>query len=391
MTNPNTAAGSTLAAPTVVLAPDSFKGTATGMQAAEWIGSGFTDVCPDATVILVPMADGGEGTASCFSGEICTLPTVTAAGRLTEASYVFDRTGGGTGVPQAYIDVAAASGLPAVADTPVPGSGDTFGTGVLIADAVSRGAVRIILGLGGSATVDGGTGILIALGAQPVDHAGHALPQGGQHLTELADIDTAQLNVRAAAVEWTLLADVTAPVTGPTGAAAEFGPQKGADPELITHLDAGLGRLCEFTGIDPTTPGYGAAGAVPVGIHWLSSIITGGEPRLRLLPGARTVADAVGLADFIADADLVVTGEGRLDEQSFTGKVVGTVIDLARDAEKPAAVVAGAIKTVLPHGVTGVELDGDAPIGDPRRTEAQLREAGRQLAERYLKTCTDQG
>ncbi|MBV7293988.1 glycerate kinase [Corynebacterium sp. TAE3-ERU16] len=390
MTEPNTPTGTT-PGPTVVLAPDSFKGTATGAQAAEWIGAGFTEICPDGEIILVPMADGGEGTASCFSGEVCVLPTVTAAGRLTEASYVFDATGGGTGVPQAYIDVAAASGLPAVADTPVPGTGDTFGTGVLIADAVSRGAVHIVLGLGGSATVDGGTGILIALGAQPLDAAGRALPQGGEHLAELADIDTAQLNVRAAAVEWTLLADVTAPVTGPEGAAAVFGPQKGADPELIGRLDAGLHHFCDFAGIDPGTPGYGAAGGIPVGLHWLSSVVTGGEPRVRLRPGARTVADAVGLPGFSADADLVVTGEGRVDGQSFTGKVVGTVLDIAGRTGTPAAVVAGEIRTDLPEGVIGIELGPRDGVEDPHRTETRLREAGRQLAERYLATRTDQG
>ncbi|MCX7542549.1 glycerate kinase [Corynebacterium sp. P5848] len=390
MTAPNTPDART-SGPTVVLAPDSFKGTATGAQAAEWIGAGFTEVCPDAEIILVPMADGGEGTASCFSGEVCTLPTVTAAGRLTEASYVFDATGGGTGVPQAYIDVAAASGLPAVADTPVPGTGDTFGTGVLIADAVSRGAAHIVLGLGGSATVDGGTGILIALGAQPLDATGRALPQGGEHLAELADIDTAQLNVRAAAAEWTLLADVTAPVTGPEGAAAVFGPQKGADPELIRRLDAGLDHFCSFAGIDPRTPGYGASGAVPVGLHWLSSVVTGGAPRLHLRPGARTVAEAVGLPNFAADADLVVTGEGRVDEQSFTGKVVGTVLDIARTAGVPAAVVAGEIRTELPDGVIGIELSPRGDAAAPHRTETQLREAGRRLAERHLETCTAQG
>ncbi|MCK7674193.1 glycerate kinase [Corynebacterium pygosceleis] len=376
--------------PTVVLAPDSFKGTATGSRAAEWIGAGFTEVCPDSEVILAPMADGGEGTSACFSGEVCTLPTVTAAGRLTEASYVFDADGGGTGVPQAYIDIAAASGLPAVADSPVPGTGDTFGTGVLIADAVSRGAAHIILGLGGSATVDGGTGILIALGAQPLDGGGRALPQGGEHLTELADIDTAQLNVRAAAVEWTLLADVTAPATGPEGAATVFGPQKGADPELVGRLDAGLAHLCSFAGIDPQTPGYGAAGAVPVGLHWLSSVVTGGEPRLRLLPGARTVAESVGLPGLISGADLVVTGEGRVDGQSFRGKVVGTVLDIARDTDTPAAVIAGRIDTALPDGVTGIQLRSPGADGHDRTAE-QLREAGRRLAERYLETRTDHG
>ncbi len=187
------------------------------------------------------MADGGEGTASCFDGTPITLPTTDAAGRLTEATYMFNDGD----VAEAYIDVAAASGLPAVADHPVPLTGDTYGTGVLIADAVTRGAQRIILGLGGTATVDGGTGILVALGATPQDKAGHPLRPGGGSLTELAGFDTAQLNIPAAAVEWVLLTDVTNPATGPDGAAAVFGPQKGATPEDITLLDAALAQLCD--------------------------------------------------------------------------------------------------------------------------------------------------
>ena len=181
---------------TIVIAPDAFKGTATTHDAAAYLAEGIAEALPDAELILVPMADGGEGTASCFDGTPVTLPTTDAAGRLTEATYMFNDGD----VAEAYIDVAAASGLPTVADHPVPLTGDTYGTGVLIADAVTRGAQRIILGLGGSATVDGGTGILVALGATPQDKAGHPLRPGGGSLTELAGFDTAQLNIPAAAV-----------------------------------------------------------------------------------------------------------------------------------------------------------------------------------------------
>ena len=356
---------------TIVIAPDAFKGTATTHDAAAYLAEGIAEALPDAELILVPMADGGEGTASCFDGTPVTLPTTDAAGRLTEATYMFNDGD----VAEAYIDVAAASGLPAVADHPVPLTGDTYGTGVLIADAVTRGAQRIILGLGGTATVDGGTGILVALGATPQDKAGHPLRPGGGSLTELAGFDTAQLNIPAAAVEWVLLTDVTNPATGPDGAAAVFGPQKGATPEDITLLDAALAQLCDICEVDPTTPGFGAAGGLPIGITWLSTLMHGNHSHIHVLPGARMVAESVGLPELIHSADLVVTGEGRFDKQSTRGKVVGTVLDMAVAADVPLVVVAGSFQEkIAGQGVSMVELSDNPDV------KAQLVEAGRRIA-----------
>ena len=356
---------------TIVIAPDAFKGTATTHDAAAYLAEGIAEALPDAELVLVPMADGGEGTASCFDGTPITLPTTDAAGRLTEATYMFNDGD----VAEAYIDVAAASGLPAVADHPVPLTGDTYGTGVLIADAVTRGAQRIILGLGGTATVDGGTGILVALGATPQDKAGHPLRPGGGSLTELAGFDTAQLNIPAAAVEWVLLTDVTNPATGPDGAAAVFGPQKGATPEDITLLDAALAQLCDICEVDPTTPGFGAAGGLPIGITWLSTLMHGNHSHIHALPGARMVAESVGLPELIHSADLVVTGEGRFDKQSTRGKVVGTVLDMAVAADVPLVVVAGSFQeNVAGQGVSMVELSDNPDV------KAQLVEAGRRIA-----------
>lgn len=161
-------------APRIMIAPDSYKGTATASEAAQYLGEGVLEILPNASITLAPMADGGEGTSSVFGGQVITLPTTNAAGRLTEASYTLDSE-----TNTAYIDIAAASGLPAVADDLVPTTGDTYGTGVLIADAVTRGATRIALGLGGSATTDAGSGILIALGAVPRNKEGYALRTGG--------------------------------------------------------------------------------------------------------------------------------------------------------------------------------------------------------------------
>ena len=356
---------------TIVIAPDAFKGTATTHDAAAYLAEGIAEALPDAELVLVPMADGGEGTASCFDGTPVTLPTTDATGRLTEATYMFNDGD----VAEAYIDVAAASGLPAVADHPVPLTGDTYGTGVLIADAVTRGAQRIILGLGGTATVDGGTGILVALGATPQDKAGHPLRPGGGSLTELAGFDTAQLNIPAAAVEWVLLTDVTNPATGPDGAAAVFGPQKGATPEDITLLDAALAQLCDICEVDPATPGFGAAGGLPIGITWLSTLMHGDRSHVHVLPGARMVAESVGLPELMQSADLVVTGEGRFDKQSTRGKVVGTVLDMAVAADVPVVVVAGSFQEkIAGQGVSMVELSDNPDV------KAQLVEAGRRIA-----------
>nr|WP_075664139.1 glycerate kinase [Corynebacterium frankenforstense] len=364
----------------VVIAPDSFKGTFDADAAAELIGAGVREVLPDAEITLAPMADGGEGTAARFTGETVTLPTTDAAGRLTEAAYVYDAA-----AATAYIDVAAASGLPAVADRPVPLTGDTYGTGVLIADARTRGAQRVVLALGGSGTVDGGSGILVALGARLLDRRGLPVPKGGGWLSAVESVDTARLNTDAGAMEFVLLTDVTAPVTGPEGAARVFGPQKGAAADDVELLDESLAHLCKVLEFDPTTPGAGAAGGVPVCLTWLARLL--GNPDPRILPGAPVVAASLGLEDAVASADLVITGEGSLDAQSFTGKVVGTLAGLERAEGAHLAVVCGradaAARGALPAGSLVEETgskDADA-----------LRAAGARVAEAYRKISTVQG
>lgn len=334
----------------VIIAPDSFKGTATAAEAAAALSAGVRSQLPDATVVTVPMADGGEGTAraladaassSAASGpgagrvEVVTLPVTDAVGRLTEASYFLDRA-----TDTAFIDVAAASGLPAVADALDPLHADTYGTGVLIADAESRGATHIVLGLGGSATIDGGSGILAALGAACHDARGYALPKGGAPLVQLDSIDTAQLNMKAAMLDYTLLADTR---VSPLHAPAVFGPQKGATPEQAALLTGALMKLCEVTGIDAKTESFGAAGAVPVSLTWVSSLLWGDDSHVRVVPGAHYVAQAAGLADKLAKADLVITGEGSFDPQSLTGKVVGEVAAMAAAAGVPVGIAAGRV------------------------------------------------
>lgn len=366
--------------PKIVVAPDSFKSTASAEDAAEWLAEGVRSVIRDAQLVLTPMADGGEGTSSLFEGERICLPTTTAAGRLTEAEYTFHAP-----TATAFIDVAAASGLRAVEDDPVPLTGDTYGTGVLIADAQTRGATRIVLGLGGTATVDGGTGILVALGVNPLDAAGYQLPPGGGALEKLASFDTAKVNVPAGAVEWVLLTDTTAPATGPQGAARVFGPQKGAGPEDVETLERGLARLCEVAEVDPQTPGLGAAGGVGIGLTWLSTMLHGDASHVHIVPGARAVADSNGLAEHVDGAALVITGEGRYDGQTGTGKVASVVGELAREAGAVFAIAAGSFEEAPPEGTLAVTLP------DVDDTREQLVRAGAEIAVAYLNTSTVQG
>lgn len=380
MTSPASAPFDPAPSPKVVVAPDSFKSTATAAEAAEWLAEGVRSVIRDAQIVLTPMADGGEGTSALFEGERVSLPTTTAAGRLTEAEYTYHAA-----MKTAYIDVSAASGLPAVQDDPVPLTGDTYGTGVLIADAQTRGAERIVLGLGGTATNDGGTGILVALGVNPLDQAGYQLTPGGGALEHLASFDTAKVNVPAGAVEWVLLTDTTVPATGPEGAAHVFAPQKGAADADVEVLDRGLARLCEVADVDPATPGLGAAGGVGIGITWLSTMLHGDASHVHVLPGARVVAESNGLTEHIDGAALVITGEGRYDGQTGTGKVASVVGELAREAGAVFAVAAGRFDEQPADDTIAVTL----PETDDVRE--QLIQAGAEIAVAYLNTSTVQG
>ncbi|WP_293768836.1 glycerate kinase [uncultured Corynebacterium sp.] len=367
----------------VIVAPDSFKGTATAAEAAAGIAAGVREELPDATVVTIPMADGGEGTAEALAtaaatrgAEVATitLPVTDAVGRLAEASYYLNLTD-----KAAYIDVAAATGLPAVADALDPLHADSYGTGVLIADAEAKGAESIYLGLGGSATIDGGTGILAALGAAVHDARGYALPKGGAPLVQLDTIDTVQLNMKAALLDYTLLSDTR--VT-PAQSTIVYGPQKGAKGEHLALLTGAMLRLCDVTGIDPDTEYFGAAGCIPVGLTWVSRILWGNDEHARVCPGAEVVAAQLGLGERLRDAALLITGEGKFDSQSLTGKVVGTLADMTRAAGVPLGIVAGVfdddaqLADAAP-GAYAAELTQQGPL------QEQLREAGRSIARAF--------
>nr|WP_052753232.1 glycerate kinase [Corynebacterium xerosis] len=337
---------------TVICCPDSFKGTATAREAAEAMAAGARDA--GARAIAVPMADGGEGTAELLAqawagtaggtgpvgidGTGATahdVATVDAIGRPITARWWEPAPG------RAVLDLASASGLPAVADSPDASGASTFGTGELILDCLAAGADDVTLCLGGSATTDGGAGLITALGARILGADGRELPRGGATLADAARLDLAGLDPRARRARWTLVLDVT---TSPRDAPAVFGPQKGASPEQVDQLTSALLTWCRLCGVDPGEPGYGAAGATPVGI----AAIAGADycpdhspASLTIERGAPLLARATGLEaalDGDVPVDLILTGEGSIDAQSHEGKVLGWIVARAATPPSPGAV-----------------------------------------------------
>ena len=361
----------------VLLAPDSFKGTLDATAAAAALAAGWRAVRPDDELRTLPLADGGEGTlealgagvpAGCWRSAAVTGPD----GRPVTAAWLLLPDG------TAVVEMARAAGLPLL-DRPDPLGATTRGLGELLAVVVADPAVaRVLLTLGGSATTDGGTGALAVLGARFLDAAGRDLPPGGGALAGLAAVDVHRLvppppgGVRC-------LVDVTAPLLGPLGAAGQFGPQKGASPAQVELLDGALARLAELLGGDPAAPGAGAAGGTAYGFATCWGA--------RSVSGADAVAEAAGLPAALATADLVVTGEGQFDAQSLRGKVVGRLVDRARVAGVPVAVVAGRVGADAPgpDGVVLTRVVGLAGLaGTPAAAMAEparwLTEAGRRFA-----------
>lgn len=323
----------------IVIAPDSFKESLDAPGVAQAIARGWARVFPEAELVQKPMADGGEGTVdvllAAHGGERRTCRVGGPLGEPVEAHW------GWLGDGTAVIEMAAASGLHQVpAARRDPRVACSRGTGELLRAALDAGARRIILGLGGSATNDGGSGLLRALGMRLLDAAGDDLPPGGAALARLDRLDFSGLDPRLAAVRIELAADVDNPLCGPRGASAVFGPQKGATPAQVAQLDAALARFAEVAaatlGVDHSrSPGVGAAGGLGfAAVAWLGA---------RFRPGIELVAELGGLAEAIRGADLVITGEGRFDAQSLHGKTPMGVARIARAEGVPAIVLAGSL------------------------------------------------
>ena len=316
----------------IIIAPDSFKGCMSARQAAEAMEHGVHHVLPDAECVLVPMADGGEDTVqSLVDATGGTLLEATVTGPLgTPVHAQYGMLGDGC---TAVIEMAAASGIGYVDETTRdPRITTTYGVGELILDALDHGVTAFILGLGGSATNDGGTGMAQALGAHLLDAQGNELPFGGAALAGLATIDVSDLDSRIATADIRLASDVTNPLTGPQGASSVFGPQKGADASMVAELDAALHHYASIVARDlgrdvETVPGAGAAGGLGAGFL----AFTGA----RMQSGVSLVVEATGLKTLTAGADWCFTGEGGIDSQTQYGK---TPIGVAR-----------AVKEAAPH------------------------------------------
>lgn len=369
---------------TVVFAPDSFKGTIGAAGAAAALAAGWATVRPDDHVVLRPMADGGEGTVDAFAaaveGAVRVPVRVTGPdGSPTDAAWLrlpaTAEAPGGIGV----VELASTSGIELLGERRIGEQAHTLGFGQAIAAALDAGVSRLVLGIGSSASTDGGTGMLTALGARFLDPAGVPIAVGARGLAEIASVDLTGL--RALPPRGVLvLTDVTNPLLGPTGAAAVFGPQKGLDGGAIAHADAGLARLAALLSADPATPGAGAAGGTGFGL-----LVWGA----RLVAGSTEVGELVGLPDALAEASavgpaVIVTGEGAFDGQSGAGKVPSYVASLAADARVSAMLVAGRIdadadtSAFVGHAsLTEVAGSGEAAMQEPARW---LRAAGAELA-----------
>ncbi|WP_020661747.1 glycerate kinase [Amycolatopsis benzoatilytica] len=371
----------------VVIAPDKFKGSLTAVEVTEAIAQGVRDVVPDAEIAACPVADGGEGTLEVLENAGGSVVRKTVRGPLgdpVDARYVLlDGT--------AYIESARACGIEFVTPSPeVALTAHTWGVGELLNDALARGARRLVLTVGGTASTDGGAGMLAAMGAAVVDSAGGPVGLGGGALARVANVDLAPARERLGAVPVAVATDVTNPLLGTNGAAAVFGPQKGARPADVQTLDDALSQwakaLVQAGAPDASDlPGAGAGGGVAAGaIAGLGATVESGFDLIAALVGVDTA---------LRGADLVITGEGSLDEQSLAGKAPAGIAARAGQAGVPLLVLAGRIQldtaALAGLGVVGSSaLIDHAPSLDYARAHAAelLRERTAALVREWLQS-----
>ena len=361
----------------VVIAPDSYKGCLSALEVAKAMERGVLSVFSSAEVRKIPIADGGEGTVAALvtatNGQFRQTEVTDPLGNKIIAQWgiLGDRR-------TAVIEMAAASGLPLVPkEKRDPRFTTTFGTGELIQAALAEGLPKIIIGIGGSATNDGGTGMARALGVRFLNAAGQEVAAGGGSLAEICQIDTTGLDLRLKNTEIVVACDVDNPLCGTRGASAVFGPQKGATPEMVQQLDAGLAKYAscarQATGRDVAEKaGAGAAGGLGAGLMFFTPA--------QLKPGVEIVLDAVGFSDIIRDADFVITGEGRTDFQTAFGKAPVGVAKVAKTHGVPVFCISGGLgdgaDDVLAQGIDAVMSICDRPL-----SLEECMSAGAQLIE----------
>lgn len=336
-----------------IVIPDSFKGTMSAIEICKIIEGCVKSIFPSCEVLSVPVADGGEGTVDCFvyalKAEKITVNTTGPYGEPLKAVYA--RMGN-----TAIIEMASTAGLPLVCDRLNPIATTTFGLGELVKHAVKNGAKEIVIGLGGSATNDGGTGLARALGTKFYDESGKEFAPLADEFTKISRIDNSATTTLLSNIKITAMCDIDNPMYGPIGAAAMFAPQKGATPEMVDLLDKNLVALAESIKSNlkkdvSEIPGAGAAGAMGAGIV----AFLNGE----LKSGIETVLDTVNFDGMLSGTDMVFTGEGKIDEQSFHGKVINGIADRTLKAKVPLTVIAGDIADNVPcdvyeRGVTAI-------------------------------------
>ena len=361
----------------VVIAPDSYKGCLSALEVAKAMERGVLSVFPSAEVRKIPIADGGEGTVAALvaatNGQLRQTEVTDPLGNKISAHWGVLGDG-----RTAVIEMAAASGLPLVPkEKRDPRVTTTYGTGELIKAALADGLAKIIIGIGGSATNDGGTGMARALGVRFLDAAGQEVAAGGGSLAEICQIDTTGLDPRLKNTEIVVACDVDNPLCGTRGASAVFGPQKGATPEMVQQLDAGLAKYAscarQATGRDVAEKaGAGAAGGLGAGLMFFTPA--------QLKPGVEIVLDAVGFSDIVRDADFVITGEGRTDFQTAFGKAPVGVAKVAKTHGAPVFCISGGLgegaDDVLAQGIDAVMSICDRPL-----SLEECMAAGAQLIE----------
>ncbi|MEZ8314452.1 glycerate kinase [Vibrio splendidus] len=334
----------------IVIAPDSFKESLSAVSVAACIEKGFREIFPDADYVTLPLADGGEGTVDVLlqglAGQKRIHQVEGPLGALVNAEWAMLESSDSNPNKTALVEIAAASGLDLLKpEQRNPLVASSFGTGQLILEAIEQGAQTIILGLGGSATNDGGAGIVQALGGRLLDQKEQELNRGGAALAELASIDLTGLDSRCADVELIVACDVDNPLCGDNGASHIFGPQKGATPEQVLLLDKALANFAQISekqgcvGDEPahSRTGYGAAGGTPMGLGLLFN--------MQIKPGIEMVLDVLQADEVLKGADLVITGEGQMDNQTLQGKTPYGIAKRASLQGIPTIGIAGSLGT----------------------------------------------
>jgi len=370
----------------IVVAPDSFKGSLTAVEVSDAIEQGVREIFPGAEIVKIPMADGGDGTVQCLvnatGGEILREKVTGPLGNGVLASYGIlgdEKT--------AVIEMAEASGLTLVPENKRnPLITTTYGTGQLIKSALDQGCRKMIIGIGGSATNDGGAGMVQALGAKLLDKDTEEIGFGGGELKKVFRIDTKYLDNRLSETKVLIASDVSNPLCGSKGAARIYGPQKGATPEIIEELDESLGHFAEIIKRDlnkdiKDIPGAGAAGGLGAGLMAFLNA--------ELRPGIEIIIEVVRLDQAIKDADMVITGEGKIDSQTIYGKAPIGVAKIAKKYNIPviavAAIIGDDVDIVHQHGIDNLIKVSEPPMSltEPKSKKVWLiKKSIKQFLER---------